>query len=80
MAATSPRGAYPFGRLFLYFVFDLIVPTRARSDSPRMVGPVIGKNVRMPGSFGCDDDEEEEAEVDALVLGIHKLGVTESRD
>jgi hypothetical protein len=47
-----------------------------------MVGPVVGTNVRMPGSFGCDDDEEEEevAEVDALVLGIRKLGVKESRD
>jgi hypothetical protein len=68
MAATSPRGAFSFGGFFC-LVFNHLY-----ADSPRMVGT----DIRMPGSFGCDDDEEE-AEVDALILGIRKLGVRESR-
>jgi len=43
-------------------------------NSPRAVVPVgTGSGVRMPGSFECDDDDE--AELDALVVGIRKLGV-----
>jgi len=70
---------FAFGRLFFgFFGFDRIAHTRA--DSPRMVAPVVSTGARMPGSFGCDDDDEEEAEVDDLILGIRKLGVKEGRD
>ena len=65
------------GDSFLSFVgFDRIAHTRA--DSPRTVVPVVSTGVRMPGSFGCDDDDEE-AEVDDLILGIRTLGVKEGR-
>jgi hypothetical protein len=44
-----------------------------------MLVPVVSTGVRMPGSFGCDDDDEEEAEVDALILGIRELGVVDTK-
>jgi len=68
MAATSPRGSsfisfcYHLGGCFAYI---------AHADSPRMAVPV-GTGVRMPGSFGFDDDE---AELDELVMSVRKLGV-----
>jgi hypothetical protein len=40
-------------------------------DSPHPVVPVP-TGMRMPGSFGCDDDDDE---VDRLILGIRELGV-----
>jgi len=33
----------------------------------------VGTGVRMPGSFGFDDDDE--AELDELVLSVRKLGI-----
>ena len=79
MAATSPRGAFffSFGRLlvFLGLIVWLHKHAYTRTDSPRMVLPVVSTGVRMPGSFGCDDDDDEEAGVNDLILGIRKLGV-----
>jgi hypothetical protein len=37
----------------------------------------VGTSVRMPGAFGFDDDEDEVAELNELVLGVRKLGVIE---
>lgn len=45
-------------------------------DSPHPVVPVP-MGMRMPGSFGCDDDEDE---VDRLILGIRELGVKNDCD
>lgn len=74
MAATSPRGAF-------FCIWATLLVLIARTDSPRVAVPVVvNTGARMPGSFGCDDDDEEEAEVDALILGIRKLGVKEGRD
>ena len=84
MAATSSRGT--FFHIWVTLVFfwycgvDRIVHAHTRADSPRMVVSIVSTGVRMPGSFGIDDDDEEEAEVDELILGIGKLGVEESRD
>jgi len=72
MAATSPRSASicRLGGRFFPSCSNYI----ADVDSPRAVVPVgTGSGVRMPGSFECDDDDE--AELDALVVGIRKLGV-----
>jgi len=69
MAATSPRGA-SFISIFCRLGGCLFIsPTQ---DSPRMAVPV-GTGVRMPGSFGFDDDDE--AELDELVLSVRKLGI-----
>jgi hypothetical protein len=42
-------------------------------DSPRTVVPVR-TGMRMPGSFGCGDDDE----VDELIQGIRELGVKDN--
>jgi hypothetical protein len=64
-------------RLFVVWAADFFPSCSnhiADVDSPRAVVPVgTGSGVRMPGSFECDDDDE--AELDALVVGIRKLGV-----
>jgi hypothetical protein len=75
MAATSPRGTSCY--LLLSFVYP---PGRAPRDhltpivdSPRTVVPVR-TGMRMPGSFGCGDDDE----VNELIQGIRELGVMDN--
>ena len=71
MAATSPRGA-SFISIFFAVVWAAVCLYRPHADSPRMAVPV-GTGVRMPGSFGFDDDDD--AELDELVLSVRKLGI-----
>ena len=77
MAATSPRGtSCHLGRLCFSFVFGWLLSAEKSSypntDSPSTIVPER-MGMRMPGSFG-DSDGDEEA-VDKLILGIGGLGV-----